>query len=308
MLPFSYRPFSIKNDLQIILQSLADWRPAGHANDFPAAVDLHEAFSDPCVQRQARMWYDADDRLIAWAFVDPFNNLCFELDPARSGPALEEALFAWAAACRRLSAGPPVQPTRLDASCPAERGERVALLKRFGFELQAERALHMVRTLKGQIPEPVLPPGFYIRPAAGEQEAEALAALHRAAFGSEYMTAERRLAIMHTPDYEPALDLVAVAPNGDLAAYCIVSISDKQGAPPGQLEGATDPVATHPAYRRLGLAKALLLSGLQLLKRRDAGFARLGASSENYPMQRAAEAAGFKVESTTLHFSKFTSA
>ena len=48
--------------------------------------------------------------------------------------------------------------------------------------------------------------------ALGEQEAEALAALHRAAFGTDHMTVEERLAIMRAPGYLPELDLLAATP------------------------------------------------------------------------------------------------
>ena len=60
----------------------------------------------------------------------------------------------------------------------------------------------------------VLPPGFTIRPAGGAAEAEAWVVLHRAAFGTERMELEERLAMLAEPEYDPQLDLVAVAPDG----------------------------------------------------------------------------------------------
>jgi hypothetical protein len=47
---------------------------------------------------------------------------------------------------------------------------------------------------------------------------------HRAAFGTEYLTVEERLATMREPEYDPELDLLAVAPDGRLAAYCMCFI------------------------------------------------------------------------------------
>jgi mycothiol synthase len=72
----------------------------------------------------------------------------------------------------------------------------------------------------------------------------------------------------------------------------------------GAKEGWADPVRTHPKYQRRGLAKALMLSGLRLLKERGMDAALLGTSSKNIPMQRLAEAAGFQVASKTLWFRK----
>jgi GNAT superfamily N-acetyltransferase len=69
-------------------------------------------------------------------------------------------------------------------------------------------------------------------------------------------------------------------------------------------EGYTDPVATHPAFQRRGLARALLLTGLCLLKQRGVNTVVLGTSSENVAMQQVANSVGFRVQSTMLWFEK----
>jgi mycothiol synthase len=164
--------------------------------------------------------------------------------------------------------------------------------------------VQMARRLDEPLPVPKLPAGFSIRPVEGEHEAKAIVALHRAAFGTDNMTVEERLAIMRTPEYSPALDLLVVTPNGQLAAYCTSSISMEENALTGQKIGHTDPVATHPDFQRLGLARAMLLTGMHLLKRRGMDLAMLGTSSENIGMQKAAEAAGFHIISKKYWFSK----
>lgn len=82
------------------------------------------------------------------------------------------------------------------------------------------------------------------------------------------------------------------------------SISQEENARTGWNEGYTDPVATHPDFQRLELARALLLTGLHALKQRGMDTACLGTSSENVAMQQKALAVGFRVQSTTLWFSK----
>jgi predicted N-acetyltransferase YhbS len=156
----------------------------------------------------------------------------------------------------------------------------------------------MTRSLSEEIPEPRLPEGFVIRSVIGLQEAEAIASTHRAAFGTDYMTTERRLAIMSTSEYDPSLDLVVVAPDGMIAAYCTCSVNQQK------LTGATDPVATHPYCQRMGLTRALLLTGLHLLKKRGMQSAHLATSGDNLAMQNAAESVGFKMEHRTFWFSK----
>jgi hypothetical protein len=85
-----------------------------------------------------------------------------------------------------------------------------------------------LRTLDEPIPEPALPPGFTIRAVAGEAEVAARVALQREAFGRTNQTVEGRLAFMRDPAYVPDLDLVAVAPDGTLAAF-VVEVSTDSG-------------------------------------------------------------------------------
>jgi hypothetical protein len=54
----------------------------------------------------------------------------------------------------------------------------------------------------------------------------------------------------------------------------------------------------------MGLARALLLAGLRLLKEHGMTSAHLGTSGDNVVMQRTAEAVGFIVEYKTIWFSK----
>jgi len=149
-----------------------------------------------------------------------------------------------------------------------------------------------------------LPTGFAIRHVAGEHEVEALVALHRAAFGTENLTVEDRLSWMRTPEYDPTLDLMAVTPDGALAAYCMCHISHEENARSGRSEGYTDPIATHPAFQLRGLARALLLTGLDLLRPRRVETAVLGTSSDNFAMQQTALSVGFCVQMTKLWFAK----
>ena len=122
--------------------------------------------------------------------------------------------------------------------------------------------------------------------------------MHRAAFGTDYMTTENRLAIMTTSEYDMSLDLVVVAPGGMIAANCICSANKQRQI------GSTDPIGTHPRYQRMGLARALLVTGLQLLKERGMLSAQLGTSGENIAMQKTAEFVGFTIHYKTIWFSK----
>jgi len=118
------------------------------------------------------------------------------------------------------------------------------------------------------------------------------------------MTIEHRLAMMRAPEYDPALDLIAVAPDGAFAAFCMCHISQQENARSGRNEGWTDPVGTRPEFGRRGLARALLLTGFHLLKQRGVETAVLSVSSENTAGRRAFASVGFHKQSTKISFAK----
>ncbi len=244
--------FSGSDDLRGMLDLLIQVRPADRITDFPGLVDLHELLAQPLVQANTRLWFDAARKLVGFALVNSYHNLVFEVDPRAMHSDLEDELVAWGQACLRRAGVEGDEALALDASCRQDDADRIAFLTRHGFIMQAVRSLRMLRSLDEPIPTPRLPAGFSIRPVAGEHEAAALAALHRAAFGTDHMTVEERLAMMRVPGYDPHLDLLAVAPDGRLAAACMCSISPQQNQRSGRNEGSTDPILTHPDFQRLG--------------------------------------------------------
>lgn len=293
----SDREYKGPADLQAMIDLLVTVRAPERIADWPGMVELQEVMQQPEVTAYTRLWWAAGS-LLAWAFVDQWSNVHFEGRPPPDMWA--GAVFAWASSVLGSRAAPG-EPLTLDAKAAECDTERIALLEQHGFVRQPERTLHYVRSLDETLAVPVLPPGFHIRPL-GPGEVEPAAELHRLAFGTDYMTAENRLAMMTGDEYDPAGDLVVVAPDGTLAAYTMASISPAENAISGRADGFTDPVATRPEFQRRGLAKAVLLAACAHLKRRGANRARLGTSSENVAMRRAAESAGYRVESAMVWF------
>jgi mycothiol synthase len=299
------RPYADVPDLEAMIDLLIAARPAERIMDYPSVVDLREILGTSEGQANTRLWEDADGRLAGFAIVrTTYGSLLFEVAPWAIDGDVAAQMIAWGEERVRSAEPEPNEPIGLRTSFRSNNAGRMALLERYGFVRQDEHTLHMVRPLGEPIPEPRGPEGFAIRHVEGEHEVEALVALHRAAFGTQNLTVEARLSWMRTPEYDPALDLVAVAPDGTLAAYVFCSISHEENELTGRKDGYTDPIATHPAFQRRGLARALLLTGFGLLKRRGVENARLGTGSSNTAMQRAAESVGFIVESTTLFFEK----
>ncbi|MBN1135151.1 MAG: GNAT family N-acetyltransferase [Anaerolineae bacterium] len=295
------RTFAGAEDLRHIVDLLLRVRPAERIADYPSPTDLNELLSLPAVQANTRFWSDKE-QIIAFALVDPYNNLLFECQGAT--PDLQSEIINWGVECIRRKPHRAEEPLTLDASCREEDSDRIALLEQHGFVRQPVRSLRLARPVREPIPPPTWPGGFEIRTLKGRDEVQEWVQLHRAAFGTEQMTVEERLAMMSGTDYDPDLDLVMVGPDGRLAAYCMCQIFREENARTGRNEGYTDPVATHPQYQGRGLAKALLSTGLRLLQKRGVETAIMGTSSENEKMQRAAKAVGFRMESATVWFAK----
>ncbi|MCP5095701.1 MAG: GNAT family N-acetyltransferase [Chloroflexi bacterium] len=291
-------------DLQSMIDLLIVVRPAERITDYPGIVDLREAMALISTQEKTRLWFNADDRLVGFAFVDPFNNLRFEFDRHAIHPDTPLEMINWGVVCIQHTMRESGKSLTLDTACRDDDIDRIALLEQHGFVMQEIRSLNMARSLNKPVPAPQLPAGFSIRHVAGEQEAAAIVALHRAAFGTKYMTVEKRLSTMRMSEYDAELDLLLITPNGRFSAYCTCSISHEDNERTGRNEGYLDIVATHPDFQRQGLARVLLLAGCRKLKRRGVETAVLGTNSKNIGMQRAAKKVGFHNQSTKVWFEK----
>jgi mycothiol synthase len=268
-------------------------------------VDLPYRLCTPSAQtpENARIWEDEQGGLRGFAIVQlPWLTIDYVVHPAASAEGLEETILAWI-----LEHWPQVMAEHklsysLFVEVREDQAERVALLERLGFVRDDWHTLHMSQPLNDAIPASQPPEGFVIRPLAGEAEVESYVALQRAAFGSTNMTAEWRVRTLQAPQYIPALDLVAVAPDGALAAFCVCWLSqcghDENGSNTGQVE----PMGVRPDLQQRGLGRAILLEGLQRLQALGAATALIDSDGENEPSRGLYEAVGFRVASTVWKY------
>lgn len=270
----------------------------------PTLVDFDEVMATPSVQAVTRLWSADSGNLVAFAYVDDYNNLWFEISPNFNEPSLQDEIVAWGVDCvRRRNAKSGGQDT-LDAVCEPEAQAHLAVLRTHGFQETGLRTLKYARSLEEPLAEYTLPDGFSLRPTGGEAEVDALVALHRAAFADDAMTVEYRLAMMRAPQYVPELDLLVIAPDGELAAFCVCSIDEDENRRTGVKTGWPDPIGVRPRYQGMGLGKTILGAALRRLRQRGLTQACLGTSSDNLPMQRLAGLLGFHLISEKIWFSK----
>ena len=138
---------------------------------------------------------------------------------------------------------------------------RRKLLEHHGYTCGAPW-LYLERSLTKPLPPVTSPPGFQVR-ALRPTEADARAVVLAAAFGASVDT-ERYVQLMATPGYDRTLDIVAVASDGRLGAFALGWFD------PVSNVAQFEPVGTAPEFRRLGLGQAVLVAGMEALKRQGA--------------------------------------
>jgi ribosomal protein S18 acetylase RimI-like enzyme len=275
-----------------------------HVVDLPYRLSSW-ALDDP---DNLRVWVDAQGQLVAWAALQtPFWAIDYTINP-HADPHLHAWVLAWAdeRACKVLNT-PHGRPSWY-ISVFDDQAARISDLERAGFACQSDvgdnawSKVFMARAREAPLPDATLPGGFNIRPLNGAAEVPACVALHQSVFQSKNMTTGWRQHVLQRPEYRPELDLVAVAPSGAPAAFC-VGWFDPHG-PSGIPSGQIEPLGVHEDYRRLGLGKAVLVEGLRRLY--DMGAQQVFVETDNY--RDAAfhlyEWAGFQVRRNVLVYRK----
>jgi mycothiol synthase len=251
--------------------------------------------------QQMRLWHDERGDLLAFAWFDPRpGSITWYLDPRR-GPdaALEEEILAWAERhARELSTGSEPEPLIWGESF-TDDGERVGFLAGHGFAPTNEHAmLFMQRDLELPIPDGRLPAGWVVRHVGGEDEYQERVNTHREVYHPSRVTLDAYRRLRTVSGYTPDLDLVAVSPEGQFGSYCICWLD------PTNQSGEFEPVGTRPAFRRMGLSRAVLLEGFWRLKERGAEIAIVCTNADNAAAVPLYESVGFHVVRRNVKYVK----
>lgn len=205
---------------------------------------------DPGAIGSARLWFD-DDRLVGFAWPTGGQADIFLLPAYRS---LLEEMIVWAEDESRQATGDG-EDVSLEIWAHTTDSERIAILTRLGYQRTDSGLVYRLRSLAGELPKPRLAGGYRIGDMR-DGDVEQRVAVHRDAFHPSKMTVEKHRAVMGAPVYRPDLDLVAVAPDGTYAAYCIVWLDEVNRL------AVFEPVGTHSAHRQRGLAAAVMSEGM----------------------------------------------
>ncbi len=267
-----------------------------HVVDLPYRLASHAAH-DPA---NRRLWTDAKGTLWAYAIAQiPIWTLDYAFVSIWPGVGLEREILEWGVARWRAiaaSGGPGMN----FVDVPAGDTDRLALLDSLGFECHEWYQMHLSQPLPAAIPPGETPAGFSIRPLAGAAEVESYVALHRAAFGSENMTVVWQCQTLAMPEYRPDLDLVAVAPDGRLAGFCIGWLATVDGRTEAQIE----PLGVHPDFQGRGLGRTLIAAALRRFQAAGAERAHIEVDGDNAAAHSLYTSVGFRPAQTFLKYGK----
>lgn len=295
-------PLTDAADIQRVFDLRRAFTTDENVNDYPTVSDLRDLLDPTAVGTTVyvQLWEDASGKPAAFAIAHlPYCNLYFFVRPQPQGGGLETDIITWAMQHMRESG-----QTTLDTACRENDVQRMKVLEQHGFQRQPEQTLHMKRSLSEPVPQLRLPDGFILRPVEGEQELEAYVQMHREAFGTTHMTVEHRLAIMRNPNYRRELDIVAVAPDGRFAAFCICTINCEANERSRQQEAEVGMIGTQPTFRHMGLGQAMLLASLQRLQALNISTATLGTTSSNLNAIHLYESVGFSIDTRIYWYAK----
>ncbi len=311
-------PYTGEADLPGIAALLNACEEADHLDEGTSVAELQADFSAPNSQptRNVRLWQDEQGRLIGyarlWLFAPGASQdgrlLALKVHPAARGGTLEAQMLQWTEQRMREAGRERGLPAELQARIRDDQAGQIALLKAHGFTLN-RYFWTMERSLKEPIPAPVFPPGFTLQQGAGPEDAERYVAMFNDTWIDHWnghpMTVEQFLHDLTLPDYQANLDIIALAPDGTFAAFCYSRISLEENARSGRSEGWIEILGTRRGFRKLGLARALLLDGLQRLRAAGMTTTRLSVDAASPTgATHLYESVGFRLVETRLSLVK----
>jgi mycothiol synthase len=217
---------------------------------------------------ETRIWERADGEIVAVLNQGDPGVCHIHVHPTADSPALEEEMIDEAEA--RMFAKTPDGRSVLYVWADEDDSLRSEILARRGFDLYEgahSTEHHGHRVLSDPVDDVPLPDGFVVRSMGGDGDLPARSLASWRAFhpgepdegcdkmGDWYRNLQR------SPTYRRDLDVIAVAPAGEIASFAVCYYDESSRF------GVFVLVGTAAAYQRKGLARAVMAEGLRRLRR-----------------------------------------
>jgi GNAT superfamily N-acetyltransferase len=218
------------------------------------------------------LWEAADGQIAAVLNPEGTSDAYLQVHPELRTRELEEEMLGVA---EEHLAADRDDGRMLEVWADVQDALRVDILKRRGYTKGKWIGRQWRRDLDAPIPDAPTPQGYTVRALGDVDELPARSwaswrGFHPDEPDEDYQGWEWYLNIQRCPLYRRELDMVAVAPDGEIASICTLWYDDVTRS------AYIEPVATVPEHLRRGLARATITEGLRRVQRLGATRAFVG--------------------------------
>ncbi|GMQ78603.1 MAG: hypothetical protein BMS9Abin02_1124 [Anaerolineae bacterium] len=226
------------------------------------------------LEEAVAIWETADGRVAGVVNPEGMGEIFIQAHPGYQTPELEEEMVEFAE--NNLAQPGPDGMRTLQIWAHEDDRIRRNILQGRGYKKSEWPEFQRRHPLSNIDYKPTIPPGYSVRSLGDKEELPARSmvswrAFHPDAPDNDYEGWDWYSNVQRAPLYRRDLDIVAVAPEGELASFCTVWFDDVTRT------GAFEPVGTAPTYQKMGLGKAVLAEGLNRLKHLGATLATVSS-------------------------------
>jgi GNAT superfamily N-acetyltransferase len=296
----------------------------GQIDEDSLACDLQGLFNSVNGDKicDLHLWKDTGGKLLGFGQLTCDRNeniecsLCFDVHPSRQASTLESEILQWSEQRIREAGQKFTLPIRLQTRVRSDKLRYRMQLEKQGFT--SERCfLTMARSLDRSVCSFSLPEGFRLRSLYDRgclaqisgNNLKAWVELFNESFVDHWnhhnLTVAAARHWFSNPHCKPELNLVVVAPDGALAAFCVGYLNREENARTGRNEGWIKLLGTRRSFRRLGLGRAILLAAIRQFEALGIEQVKLAVDTQSLTSAtQLYESVGFYPISTWLTYEK----
>jgi len=291
---YTWRPYR-REDTPALYQTLIDVDRADNLGSLTTLEDMHKQYDDPWSnpETDSLLAFTADGQVAAMARVfanpEPVDerraHLWGEVHPQQRGNGLEDFVLAWMEARGRakLQEQPEHLPGLLRVGAQDDLRERIAVIERHGFA-PVRYFYRMRRDLHQSIPPVTLPDGLTLCTYRSELDRsmfEAFNASFADHWSFEPVTEQEWLVFfVGRSDFCAALTFLAL--EGDqVVGFSLNTLNPESNARQGLQEGWIAELGVRRAWRKRGVASALLCASMHAMQAAGLDWATLGVDTTN---------------------------
>jgi GNAT superfamily N-acetyltransferase len=236
-----------------------------------------ENMGDGKLETDVFIWEAPDGRITAVLNREAPGSVFLQVHPGHRTPELEEDMIAVGE--KHLTQPGANGKRRLHIWAHDHDSMRQDILRRRGYAILDKpnsRECQRRRSMDVPCLDTPVAKGYTVRAMGDVEEFAARSWVSWRAFHpndpeEDYQGHDWYYNIQRCPLYRRDLDIVAVAPDGEFAAFCTIWFDDVTRT------GAFEPVGTAPEHQRRGLGKAVMTEGLRRLERLGATLVYVGS-------------------------------